>query len=81
VAWVLRDSGYSRATVDQTVRSGQRIDVPVTNPPAIFTVYFTAWTTGDGVVHFRDDIYNLDAQGAVALAQDPSLIGSPVAQQ
>jgi murein L,D-transpeptidase YcbB/YkuD len=81
VAWVLRDSGYSRATVDQTVRSGQRIDVPVTNPPAIFTVYFTAWTTGDGVVHFRDDIYNLDAQGAVALVQDPSLIGTPVAQQ
>ena len=49
------------------------------NPPAIYTVYFTAWTTGDGLVHFRDDIYGLDNQGTVALAQDPSLIGSPVA--
>ena len=53
---------------------------PVATGPAIFTVYFTAWTTGDGVVHFRDDIYNLDAQGQVALNQNESLIGSPVAQ-
>ncbi|MGH6925890.1 MAG: L,D-transpeptidase family protein [Propylenella sp.] len=77
VAWVLRDTGYNLATVDETIRSGQRIDVQVTNPPTIVTVYFTAWTTGDGVVHFRDDIYALDAQGTVALAQDPNLIGSP----
>ena len=81
VAWVLRDTGYN-------LRHG-RPDGPlaasgstsqVANPPAIYTVYFTAWTTGDGVVHFRDDIYGLDSQGTVALAQDPSLIGSPVAQ-
>ena len=81
VAWVLRDTGYDRARVDETIRSGERLDVEVMNPPSIYTVYFTAWTTGDGVVHFRDDIYGLDSQGAVALAQDPSMIGSPVAQQ
>ena len=46
-------------------------------PPSIYTVYFTAWTTGDGLVHFRDDIYGLDGQGTVALAQDPSAIGRP----
>jgi murein L,D-transpeptidase YcbB/YkuD len=80
VAWVLKDNGYNLAAVDQAVRSGERVDVEVANPPAIYTAYFTAWTTGDGVVHFRDDIYSLDAQGAVALAQDPALIGSPVAQ-
>ena len=80
VTWVLRDTGYNRAMVDQAVRSGERLNVQVVNPPTIMTVYFTAWTTGDGVVHFRDDIYNLDAQGLMALAQDPTLIGSPVAQ-
>lgn len=80
VSWVLRDQGYNPALIDQTVRSGQRLDVDVPAGPAIFTVYFTAWTTGDGVVHFRDDIYGLDSQGQVALAQDPGLIGSPVAQ-
>jgi murein L,D-transpeptidase YcbB/YkuD len=49
----------------------------VVNPPSIYTVYFTAWTTGDGLVHFRDDIYGLDSQGTVALAQDPNAIGRP----
>ena len=77
VAWVLRDTGYDRARVDETIRSGERLDVEVVNPPAIYTAYFTAWTTGDGVIHFRDDIYGLDNQGAVALAQDPSQIGRP----
>jgi murein L,D-transpeptidase YcbB/YkuD len=77
VAWVLRGNGYTLATVDDTIRSGQRLDVQVADQPTILTVYFTAWTTGDGVVHFRDDIYGLDTQGTVALAQDPSLIGSP----
>ena len=80
VTWVLRDNGYNLAMVDQTVRSGERLDVDVANGPAIYTVYFTAWTTGDGVVHFRDDIYNFDSQGMVALNQDQSLIGSPLAQ-
>ena len=81
VTWILRDNGYSRAMVDQAVRSGERLDVPVANQPALYTVYFTAWTTGDGAIHFRDDIYNLDTQGAaLALNQRPELIGSPVTQ-
>lgn len=77
VAWVLRDTGYDRARVDATIRSGERLDVEVVNPPSIYTAYLTAWTTGDGVLHFRDDIYGLDGQGTVALAQDPSQIGRP----
>ncbi len=77
VAWVLRDTGYDRARVDETIRSGQQLNVEVVNPPSIYTAYFTAWTTGDGVLHFRDDIYGLDNQGTVALAQDPGMIGRP----
>ncbi|HEX2257594.1 MAG TPA: L,D-transpeptidase family protein [Afifellaceae bacterium] len=80
VAWVLRDSGYNLAMVDQMVRSGERVDVKVENPPAIYTVYFTAWTTGDGVVHFRNDIYDFDDLGPVALTQPVELIGSPMQQ-
>ncbi len=81
VSWVLRDNGYDQAMVDQTVRGGERLDVQVTSPPALFTVYFTAWTTGEGVIHFRDDIYNLDGPGEMALNQNEALIGSPVASQ
>ncbi len=77
VAWVLRGNGYTLATVNDTIRSGERLDVEVVDQPTILTVYLTAWTTGDGIVHFRDDIYGLDQQGTVALAQDPTRIGSP----
>ena len=80
VSWILRDTGYNRASVDAAIRSGERTDVDVINPPDLYTVYFTAWTTGDGVIHFRDDIYNYDTQGAVALNQPDELIGSPVTQ-
>lgn len=81
VAWVLRDNGYDRAAVDQAVRSGERTDVKVASPPGLYTVYFTAWTTGEGVIHFRDDIYNLDGTGEIAMSQNEALIGSPIAAQ
>ena len=32
VAWVLRDTGYNRAPVDETIRSGERLDVEVAEP-------------------------------------------------
>ncbi len=81
VTWILGPSGYNRAAVDQVARSGERLDVAVTDPPAIHTVYFTAWTTGDGIVHFREDIYNYDnTANAVALNQPSELIGSPLSQ-
>lgn len=81
VAWVLRDNGYDRAAVDQAVRSGERADVSVASPPGLYTVYFTAWTTGEGVIHFRDDIYNLDGPGEIAMSQNEALIGSPISAQ
>jgi len=81
VAWILRGNGYNRAQVDQVIRSGERLDVEVEDKPALYTVYFTAWTTGDGVVHFRNDIYNYDnVTGDVALNQPSELIGSPSPQ-
>jgi L,D-transpeptidase YcbB len=81
VTWILRDNGYTRAMVDEAIRSGERIDVNVSNPPAIYTVYFTAWTTGDGMIHFRDDIYDFDGVGLVAAIDQPTeLIGSPLSQ-
>lgn len=81
VTWVLRDNGYDRAAVDQTIRSGERIDVAVENSPSLYMVYFTAWTTGDGVIHFRNDIYNYDnTRNPVELDQPDELIGSPLSQ-
>ena len=41
----------------------------VAKPVPLYWVYVTAWATPDGVVQFRDDIYNRDGLGAIAATQ------------
>ena len=65
VAWILRDSGYDIIDVNANFASGERIDAAVSNPVPIFMTYFTAWANRNGVVSFRDDVYEYDAQGKV----------------
>jgi murein L,D-transpeptidase YcbB/YkuD len=67
VEWLLRDTpNWSRQQIDATIKSGQRIDAKLKAPVPVHWVYVTAWATPDGVVQFRDDIYNKDGLGAVA---------------
>lgn len=66
VAWILSENGgWDRATVEAMFNTSERLDVPVTNPVPIVTSYVTAWANRQGVVSFRDDIYEFDAQGRV----------------
>lgn len=65
VAWVLRDSGYDIIDVNSNFASGERKDARVSNPVPILTTYFTAWANRNGVVSFRDDVYEFDAEGRV----------------
>lgn len=61
VKWILRDTpGWDPATIDQMFVNGQRVDAKVAKPVQLYWVYVTAWANVDGVVHFRNDIYNLD---------------------
>ena len=64
VAWLLEDNpGWTRDQIDETIRSGQRVDVKLTKPVDVYWVYITAWATPDGVVQFRPDIYKRDGAG------------------
>jgi murein L,D-transpeptidase YcbB/YkuD len=64
VHWLLRDTkGWSREDVDEVIRSGERKDARLVRPVPLFWVYITAWAAADGVVQFRDDIYNRDGIG------------------
>ena len=54
------------------VQSRERVDVKVANPPNLIITYLTAWATGDGQVHFRNDIYRLDGAGFVAGQPEPT---------
>ncbi|ODT06558.1 MAG: amidase [Mesorhizobium sp. SCN 65-20] len=61
VTWILRDTpGWSRQHFEQTIKTGANTPVPVTNPVPVYFTYISAWSTGDGVVQFRDDIYGRD---------------------
>lgn len=61
VTWILRDTpGWSRQHFEQTIKSGENTPIPVTNPVPVYFTYISAWSTGDGVVQFRDDIYGRD---------------------
>jgi len=69
VAWLLRDSGWTPQQVEDAINSGQRLDAKLKTNVAVYTNYITAWATREGVIHFRDDIYNRDGVGML-VAQD-----------
>jgi murein L,D-transpeptidase YcbB/YkuD len=69
VAWLLKDTpGWSRDQIDAAIQSGQRLDVTLAKPVNVYWVYITAWATPDGVVQFRDDIYQRDGDGPGPMA-------------
>jgi murein L,D-transpeptidase YcbB/YkuD len=68
ITWILRDTpGWDANMVDQMFRTGERLDVKVVSPIPLEWVYISAWATPDGVVNFRDDIYNQDGLDQLAL--------------
>lgn len=61
VTWILRDTpGWDRQHFEATIKTGQNTPIQVTNPVPVYFLYVSAWSTGPGVVQFRDDIYGLD---------------------
>ncbi|MES0137167.1 L,D-transpeptidase family protein [Mesorhizobium sp. M0016] len=61
VTWVLRDTpGWDRQHFEATIKTGENTPVQVVNPVPVHFLYVSAWSTGPGVVQFRDDVYALD---------------------
>lgn len=68
--WLLSETpGWERPQIDEAIRSGGRIDARLRHPVSVHWVYITAWSGPDGVVQFRDDIYNIDGVGQIASLQ------------
>ena len=65
VAWLLSETpGWSRIEIDDVIKSGERKDAKLKPPVPLHWIYITAWATADGIVQFRDDIYNRDGLSA-----------------
>ncbi|MBO6719393.1 MAG: L,D-transpeptidase family protein [Rhizobiaceae bacterium] len=61
VTWLLRDTeGWDRRRFEQTIQTGESTPVALADPVPVLFTYISAWSTGDAVVHFRDDIYAMD---------------------
>jgi murein L,D-transpeptidase YcbB/YkuD len=70
VNWLLVETpGWSRAEIDEVIRSGERKDARLVRPVPLYWVYVTAWATPDGVTQFREDIYHRDNLGPIATTQ------------
>jgi L,D-transpeptidase YcbB len=61
VTWLIRDTpGWNRQRFEQTIKSGESTPVQIAQPVPVYFSYISAWSTGDHVTHFRDDIYAMD---------------------
>lgn len=69
ITWLLKDTpGWDRQRIDEAIQSGNRVDARLSQPVPVYWVYITAWATPDGLVQFRDDIYQKDGLGPVPVA-------------
>ncbi len=65
-SWVLdNQDGWNLRQIKSVAQSEDRIDVAVRGKVAVHWVYLTAWAGPDGMVRFRDDIYDLDGTGFI----------------
>jgi L,D-transpeptidase YcbB len=65
IQWLLKDTpGWTRDQIDATFRAGDRIDARLAQPVPVYWTYITAWATPEGLIQFRDDIYNRDGFGS-----------------
>ncbi len=84
VAWLLKETpGWDREKIDAAISSGERVDAKLAEAVPVYWVYVTAWGTPEGVVQFRDDIYQRDGLGQVAstLSAPPSSNAAPQPQR
>ena len=64
---------WDKAALLAEVKAGAREDIKLARPVPVIWVYLTGWSNQDGVAHFRDDVYGVDAGGeATASAAPPA---------
>ena len=64
VVWLLEGTkGWGADHIEQAIKSGEQINANLIKPIPLHWVYVTGWSASDGVVQFREDIYNRDGLG------------------
>jgi murein L,D-transpeptidase YcbB/YkuD len=74
-AWLLEGvespngGAWDKSALVQEIASAERKDIKLAKPVPVIWVYMTGWASADGTVHFRDDVYGIDDEGAQTTAQ------------
>ena len=69
ITWLLKDTpGWDREKIEQVFEAGSRTDATISSPVPVYWTYITSWAAPDGLVQFRDDIYNKDGLGNIPMA-------------
>lgn len=71
-AWLIGDGSWTPEALLAAGGSGQRSSIKLARPVPVHFVYLTAWVR-EGVLHFRNDLYNRDAAAVPeAMASAPA---------
>lgn len=66
-AWILQGTQFTRDRIDEVIRSGERVDAQPVQKLPVFWTYITAWATPEGMVQFRDDVYDKDGYQSLSV--------------
>lgn len=58
---LLEGSRWTAAALDSVATAGTERTIPLPTAVPVIVLYWTAWSAGDGTVHFRPDVYRRDA--------------------
>lgn len=67
--YVLRDKDWSREKLEDEIGKGDTHTVSLQKSLPVWLLYWTVWVDADGILQFRDDIYDRDLHLAAALAK------------
>ncbi|MFB2551191.1 L,D-transpeptidase family protein [Ensifer soli] len=78
--WLLKETpGWSRQQIEATIKRGVNTPIKLAEEVPVYFTYITAWSAKDGVVQFRDDIYQRDGEMQLALQTPFGLEGGVAA--
>ncbi|MEP0944474.1 MAG: L,D-transpeptidase family protein [Rhizobiaceae bacterium] len=70
LVWLAKETqGGTRGDIENIIASGERTDLKLAEAVPVYFTYISAWSTDDGAVQFRDDIYQRDGVDELALSQ------------
>ena len=63
--WIANgQAGWTKASLRDAVGAGTPVTIKLASPVPVHFIYLTAWVE-NGVVHFRNDLYNRDERRAL----------------